>query len=86
MAWISTATSGSRRTRSTRTSPSGASTAKTGEVKHFKVNRNDGRAANAHGLTRDNEGNFWFDVDTGRRGLGKMDPKTEKITRLPVAE
>src|SRR5262245_34190950 len=54
--------------------------AKTGEVKHFKVNRNDGRAANAHGLTRDNEGNFWFDIDTGRRGLGKMDPKTEKIT------
>jgi streptogramin lyase len=54
--------------------------AKTGEVKHFRVNRNDGRAANAHGLTRDNEGNFWFDVDTGRRGLGKMDPKTEKIT------
>jgi virginiamycin B lyase len=53
---------------------------KTGEVKHFRVNRNDGRAANAHGLTRDNEGNFWFDVDTGRRGLGKMDPKTEKIT------
>jgi len=54
--------------------------AKTGEVKHFRVNRNDGRAANTHGLTRDNEGNFWFDVDTGRRGLGKMDPKTEKIT------
>jgi streptogramin lyase/mono/diheme cytochrome c family protein len=54
--------------------------AKTGEVKHFRINRNDGRAANAHGLTRDNEGNFWFDVDTGRRGLGKMDPKTEKIT------
>jgi streptogramin lyase len=54
--------------------------AKSGEVKHFRVNRNDGRAANAHGLTRDNEGNFWFDVDTGRRGLGKMDPKTEKIT------
>ena len=25
--------------------------AKTGEVKHFRVNRNDGRAANAHGLT-----------------------------------
>jgi len=54
--------------------------AKTGEVKHFRVNRNDGRAANTHGLTRDNDGNFWFDVDTGRRGLGKMDPKTEKIT------
>ena len=54
--------------------------AKTGDVTHFRVNRNDGRAANTHGLTRDNEGNFWFDVDTGRRGLGKMDPKTEKIT------
>jgi virginiamycin B lyase len=54
--------------------------AKTGDVKHFRVNRNDGRAANTHGLTRDNEGNFWFDVDTGRRGLGKMEPKTEKIT------
>jgi virginiamycin B lyase len=54
--------------------------AKTGDVKHFRVNRNDGRAANTHGLTRDNEGNFWFDVDTGRRGLGKMDTKTEKIT------
>ena len=54
--------------------------AKTGEVKHFKVNRNDGRAANAHGLTRDGDGNLWFDVDPGRRGLGKIDPKTEKIT------
>src|SRR5262249_39266864 len=55
--------------------------AKTGEVKHFKVTRSDGaRAANAHGLTRDGQGNLWFDVDTGRRGLGKMDPKTEKVT------
>jgi virginiamycin B lyase len=54
--------------------------ATTGEVKYFKVNRNDGRAANAHGLTRDSEGNLWFDVDPGRRSLGKFDPKTEKIT------
>ena len=54
--------------------------AKTGEVKYLKVNRNDGRAANAHGLTRDAEGNLWFDVDPGRRSLGKLDPKTEKIT------
>src|SRR5262245_8095282 len=44
--------------------------AKTGEVKYLKVNRNDGRAANAHGLTRDAEGNLWFDVDPGRRSLG----------------
>ena len=53
---------------------------KTGEVKFLKVNRNDGRAANAHGLTRDAEGNLWFDIDPGRRSLGKLDPKTEKIT------
>jgi streptogramin lyase len=54
--------------------------AKTGAVKFLKVNRADGRAANAHGLTRDAEGNLWFDVDPGRRSLGKLDPKTEKIT------
>jgi streptogramin lyase/mono/diheme cytochrome c family protein len=53
---------------------------KTGEVKFLKVNRNDGRAANAHGLTMDKEGHFWFDVDPGRRSLGRLDPKTEKIT------
>src|SRR5215813_13314527 len=54
--------------------------AKTGEVKYLKVNRADGRAANAHGLTRDKQGNLWFDVDPGRRSLGKLEPKTEKIT------
>jgi streptogramin lyase len=54
--------------------------AKTGEVKHLKVNRADGRAANAHGLARDTQGNLWFDVNPGRRSLGKLDPKTEKIT------
>jgi streptogramin lyase len=54
--------------------------AKTGAYKAFKVNRNDGRAANAHGLTRDEQGNFWFDVDPGRRSLGKLEPKAEKIT------
>jgi len=53
---------------------------KTGEVKFLKVNRADGLAANAHGITRDAEGNFWFDVNPGRRSLGKLDVKTEKIT------
>lgn len=53
---------------------------KTGAVKFFKVNRNDGRAGNAHGLTRDAQGIFWFDVDPGRRSLGRIDPRTEKIT------
>ena len=54
--------------------------AKTGEVKFLKVARADGLAANAHGITRDADGNFWFDVNPGRRSLGKLDPKTEKIT------
>ena len=53
--------------------------AKTGEVKMLKVNRNDGLAANAHGLVRDQNGIFWFDVNPGRRSLGRLDPKTEKI-------
>jgi len=54
--------------------------AKTGEVKYLKVDRNDGLAGNAHGITRDANGDFWFDVNTGRRGLGKLEAKTEKIS------
>jgi streptogramin lyase len=54
--------------------------AKTGAYKPFKVHRADGRAANAHGMARDADGNLWFDVDPGRRSLGKLDPKAEKIT------
>jgi streptogramin lyase len=54
--------------------------AKTGEVKYLKVDRTDGLAANAHGLTRDASGDFWFDVNPGRRALGKLETKTEKIS------
>ncbi len=53
---------------------------KTGEVKYLKVVNNQGTAATAHGLVRDGDGNFWFDVNPGRRSLGKLDVKTEKIT------
>jgi streptogramin lyase len=53
---------------------------KTGEVKYLKVTNNQGNAATAHGITRDAEGNFWFDVNPGRRSLGKLDVKSEKIT------
>jgi streptogramin lyase len=53
---------------------------KTGEVKYLKVDGRNGNAATAHGLVRDGEGNFWFDVNPGRRGLGKLDTKSEKIT------
>jgi len=53
---------------------------KTGEVKYLKVNNTQGNAATAHGLVADAEGNFWFDVNPGRRSLGKLDVKSEKIT------
>jgi streptogramin lyase len=54
--------------------------AKSGEVKFLKLNNNaNGLAANTHGMTRDPAGTIWFNVNTGRGGLGKLDPKSEKI-------
>ena len=54
---------------------------KTGAVKYLKVDKRDGSsAATAHGLTRDANGDFWFDINPGRRSLGKLDAKTEKIS------
>jgi streptogramin lyase/mono/diheme cytochrome c family protein len=53
---------------------------KTGEVKYLKVNNTAGTASTAHGLTRDANGDFWFDINPGRRSLGKLDVKNEKIT------
>jgi streptogramin lyase len=52
----------------------------TGEVKYLKVDKVDGKgAATAHGLTRDANGDLWFDVNPGRRSLGKLETKTEKF-------
>ena len=53
---------------------------RTGEVTYFRTDGRNGEAATAHGLTRDAQGNLWFDINPGRRGLGKLDPKTGKIT------
>ena len=54
---------------------------KTGEVKYLKVDKRDGSsAATAHGLTRDANGDFCFDINPGRRSLGKLEAKTEKIS------
>ncbi|MBF8300455.1 MAG: virginiamycin hydrolase Vgb [Acidobacteria bacterium] len=53
---------------------------KTGEVTYFKADGRNGEAATAHGLARDAQGNFWFDINPGRRGLGTLDPKTGKIS------
>jgi len=51
----------------------------TGAVKYLKAEATNGLAATAHGLVRDRAGNLWFDVNPGRRALGKLDTATEKI-------
>jgi virginiamycin B lyase len=53
--------------------------AKTGETKTFRVPKSDGLAANTHGMVRDPNGIIWFNVNTGRGSLGRLDPKTGKI-------
>jgi streptogramin lyase len=62
--------------------------AKTGQVTYRKVPRADGsgRAAPTHGIARDNDGNLWFDVNPGRRSLGKVDPKTGMVNVYPTPE
>jgi streptogramin lyase len=57
----------------------GKITSKTGAVKLFKVPAANGLAAQTHGMTRDPSGIIWFNVNPGRGGLGRLDPKTEKI-------
>jgi streptogramin lyase len=51
----------------------------TGEIKNFKLNGPGGFAAPTHGMTRDPNGILWFNVTTLKGGLGRIDPKTEKI-------
>src|SRR5258705_638812 len=55
--------------------------AKTGEITYKKVPRanNPQLAAPTHGITRDQEVNLWFDVNPGRRSLGKLEPSSGKI-------
>jgi streptogramin lyase len=57
--------------------------AKTGALKTFNVPGLHGFAANGHGLTRDQQGNLWFNVSAGAEGgpgrLAKIDPATERI-------
>jgi len=50
-----------------------------GAVKLFKVPAVNGLAAQTHGMTRDEKGVIWFNVNNGRGGLGRLDPKTERI-------
>ena len=57
--------------------------AKTGEVKTFKVEGLKGLAAIGHGITRDRQGNLWFNISAAVEGgpgrLARMDPNTEKV-------
>jgi streptogramin lyase len=53
---------------------------KTGEVSYLKVTASNGEAATSHGLVRDAKGDFWFDINPGRRSLGHLDTASQKIT------
>jgi len=58
----------------------------TGVVKYLKADATNGLAATAHGLVRDRAGNLWFDVNPGRRALGKLDVATEKFSIYQTPE
>jgi len=58
----------------------------TGAVKYLKADAPNGLAATSHGLARDRAGNLWFDINPGRRALGKLDAATEKITIYQTPE
>ena len=52
---------------------------RTGAVKLFMIPAKSGLAAQSHGMTRTPDGMIWFNINPGRGGLGRVDPKTEKI-------
>jgi streptogramin lyase len=52
---------------------------KTGAVKLYMIPAKSGLAAQSHGMTRTPDGMIWFNINPGRGGLGRLDPKTEKI-------
>jgi streptogramin lyase len=52
---------------------------KTGAVKLFKVDAKNGLAAQSHGMTRTPDGMIWLNINPGRGGLARVDPKSEKI-------
>jgi streptogramin lyase len=52
---------------------------KTGAFTPIKIDASNGLAAPAHGMTRDPNGIIWFNVNPSKGGLGRIDPKTDKI-------
>jgi streptogramin lyase len=59
---------------------------RTGTVRVLKADAANGLAATAHGLARDSAGNFWFDINPGRRALGKLDTANDTITIYQTPE
>jgi virginiamycin B lyase len=57
--------------------------AKTGAYKPFRLEDVKGFAVGTHGIMRDQKGMLWFNtrsnVQRGKGGLARLDPKTEKI-------
>ena len=51
----------------------------TGEVKLYLIPAKNGLAAQSHGMTRTPDGIIWLNMNPGRGGLARVDPKTEKI-------
>jgi len=58
--------------------------AKTGAIKNFKIDDQRGIAVGTHGITRDEKGVMWFNtrsnVARSHGGLGRIDPRDEKVT------
>ena len=58
--------------------------AKTGDIKNIKLDDQRGIVIGTHGITRDENGEMWFNtrssVARAHGGLGRIDPKTEKVT------
>jgi streptogramin lyase len=52
---------------------------RTGAVKLFMIPAKSGLASQSHGMTRTPDGMLWFNINPGRGGLGRVDPKSEKI-------
>jgi streptogramin lyase len=56
---------------------------KTGAYKPFRLEDVKGFAVGTHGITRDQQGMLWFNtrsnVQRGKGGLARLDPRTEKI-------
>jgi streptogramin lyase len=50
---------------------------KTGEVKLINIPAKNGLAAQSHGMTRTPDGVIWFNINPGRGGLGRLDPRLD---------